>query len=476
MSKTTIYESEKLNAMRGSYLRATFNRQESISRWKRLESARGVFKLLMAISLLLGIAAAAILWFIYRDAEGYREFLYAGIGLGAGVVLCIIFGFIRLGVSSSCNKAYVDCYVQDMHVQEGADEIKSETLDPVLENSIVISIHSHLEAPVEYEEVDAATALAEESAYEYLEVVDKKSKKKDKKNPLPEIEHFNGPVNSAIVFIDDVEVGAVDLGSEFSVFRVNSGLHTLKIKIRKEYAHYGKTLELQTPVNPVYIDGDYRIFRYTLDAKTRDNVNISYALKLAEYDDMSIFRRDLHNTDMLETLDRDADLPRKLRKRARHLYEKLRIREQYIDTFRAQEEKRFLREKYNWNKLEDSHLDPHVLKHFRAEARDTYKAILNLQKNTKISEERKEKQLANLEAHLSAVIRALYEKLNVSGTPMTTLQEVRLKNILLFGQENIRCTDLAQDLQNTQTDARIKNPNKQDIIVNVHNTIHKDHH
>ena len=473
MSKTTVHGSEKLNAMRGSYLLATFNRQESIARWKRLESARGVFKALTVVSILLGVVAAALLWFIYREAEGYREFLYAGIGLGAGVVLAIIFALIRLGVSSACNKAYVACYVHDMEVQEGADEIKSETLDPVLENSVVISIRSHLSAPVEYEDVDSDAPIDENAVYEYVEE-DKKGKKKNFNEP--EIEHFHGPVNSAIVFIDDVEVGAVDLGSEFSVFRVNPGLHTLKIKIRKEYAHYGKTLELQTPVNPIYIDGDYRILSYTLDAKTRDNVNISYALKLAEYDDMAIFRREMHNTDMLETLDRDADLSRKLRKRARRLYAKLRIREQYVETFRQQEEKRFLREKYNWNKFDDPHLDPHVLKHFRAEARATYQAIHKLQENTKISASRKAKQIANLEAHLSAVVHALYEKLNISGTPMTSLQEIRLKNILLFGQENVRSTDLAQELQSASTDARIKNPNKQDIIVNVHNTIHKDHH
>ncbi len=472
MSKTTVYGSEKLNAMRGSYLLATFNRQESIARWKRLETARGVFKALTFVSVLLGIIAAALLWFIYREAEGYREFLYAGIGLGAGIVLAVIFVLIRLGVSSSCNKAYVACYVHDMEVQEGADEIKSETLDPVLENSVVISIRSHLAAPVEYEDVDSDAPIDENAIYEYVEE-DKKGKKA---NNQPEIEHFYGSVNSAIVFIDDVEVGAVDLGSEFSVFRVNPGLHTLKIKIRKEYAHYGKTLELQTPVNPIYIDGDYRILAYTLDAKTADNVNISYALKLAEYDDMSIFRREMHNTDMLETLDRDADLSRKLRKRARHLYAKLSIREQYVETFRKQEEKRFLREKYNWNKFDDSELDPNVLKHFRAEARATYQAIHKLQQNTKIAASRKAKQIANLEAHLSAVVHALYEKLNVSGTPMTSLQEIRLKNILLFGQENVRSTDLAQDLRNTSTDARIKNPNKQDIIVNVHNTIQKDHH
>lgn len=474
MSKNTIYESEKLNAMRGSYLLATFNRQEAISRWKRRESARGLFKALTVISLLLGIAAAAVLWFIYREAEGYREFLYAGIGLGAGVLLAIVFGLIRLGVSAACNKAYIDCYVQDLQVQLGADEIKSETLDPVLENSIVISIHSHLEAPVEYEEVDASTLLESDNLHEFEEVVAKNKKSKKNRSNAPEVEHFNGPVNSAIVYIDDVEVGAIDLGSEFSVFRVTPGLHTLKIKIRKDYAHYGKTLELQTPVATVCIDNDYRIFRYTLDAKSRDNVNVTYALKLAEYDDMSIFRRDVHDTDAFEKLDREADLTRKLRKRARRLYEKLRIRERYVETFRAQEEKRYLREKYRWSKLDDTQIDPRLLKGYRAEARETYKAIYNLHNNTKISDARKEKQIAELELHLSALVHSLYNKLPIADTPMTTLQEIRLKNILLFGQENIRCTDLAEELQTAQSDARVKAP-KQDIIVNVHNTIHKDH-
>ena len=464
MSKNTIYGSEKLNSMRNSYLLATFNRQESIARWKRCESARGVMKALALVSLLLGVVAAALLWFIYREADGFREFIVAGVGLGAGIVLAIIFVLIRAGISASCNKAYVDCFVHDMEMQEGADDIKSETLDPVLENSIVISIHSHLEAPVEYEEIESDADLEDGSVYEYVNDINQS-----------ETEHFNGPVNSAIVYIDDVEVGAVDLGSEFSVFHVNPGLHTLKIKIRKEYAHYGKTLELQTPVNPVFVDGNYRICRYTLDAKSRDNVNITYSLKLAEYDDLAIYRRELHDTDMLETIDRDADLSAKLQKRARHLYKKLRIREEYVDTFREQEEKRFLREKYNWNKLDEPSIDPAVLKNFRAEARETYQEILKLQKNTKIPAATKEKQIAALESHISDVVFALYEKLEISSAPMTTLQEIRLKNILLFGQENIRCTDLAQELQNNKTDARIKNPNKQDIIVNVHNTIHKDH-
>lgn len=469
MSNQTIYESEKLNEMRGNYLMATYNRQEAIDRWKRRESARTTFKVLMLISFLLGLAAAAVIWFLYRDAEGYREFIYAGIGLGAGLVLCLIFGIIRAAITASCNQLYINCFISDMQVRDGADAIKTEAIDPILENSIVISIRSFLEAPAEYEEVDANTPIEDDEEYEYVEYKSKKKNKKQKKDAdAVEIEYFEGPVNSAIVFIDDIEVGAVDLSSEFSVFRVNPGLHALKIKIRKEYPHFGKKLEMFSPVVPIYIDGDYRIFRYILETKTRDNVNLSYELKLAEYDDMATFRRDVHSSDLLESFERDADMPRKLRKRAKHLYKKLSIREKYIETFREEEEKRYLREKYRWKNASDSQLDPYALRRYRAEARKLHQQMYVIRTNPRLSEQRKAKEIAVLNEQMSDLIITLYSKLHISNDiGLTQLQAVRLKNILLFGQENIRYEDLAQQLSDTRQDARLKDNKKPEITINL---------
>ncbi len=465
MSNQTIYESEKLNEMRGNYLMSTYNRQEAIDRWKRRESSRAVFKFLMVFSLLVGIALAGILWFLYRNAEGYREFMYAGIGFAAGFVFFIIFAIVHSVVTASCDQLYINCFVSDMHVRDDADAIKTEAIDPVLENSIVISVRAFLEAPAEYEEVDASTPIGDDEEYEY--VSRKSRKKKRKAAEAVEIEHFEGPVNSAVVYIDDIEVGAVDLSSEFSVFRVNPGLHTLKLKIRKEYAHFGKKLELQTAVLPVYIDADYRIFYYVIDAKTNDNVNLSYELKLSEYDDMAIFRRDIHNTDLLESFERDADMPHKLRKRAKHLYKKLSVREKYIDTFREEEEKRYLREKYRWDNTAEKQINPYAIRRYRAEARKLYQEMYLIRTNPRISEQKKTKTLAVLNEQMNDLIVSLYAKLNTSKkNELTHLQAVRLKNILLFGQENISCEDLAKQLSDTRQDARIK-PKDPEITVHL---------
>ncbi len=481
MLNNASHGSQKLHSMRQDYLVATFNRQESIDRWKKSEKRRSRLKACMIISLLIGIALCASMIFLYRDATDGRQWIRGGIGLAIGLVLCLIFGLFRSRVSRTCEKQYIQCFISDMRLQDGADAIKAQTVDPILENSIVISIRSHLKAPAEYEEVDASE-LDENDEFDFVSAPETKKKKKSKKakrsrrHEDSEVEVFERPVNSAIVFIDDVEVGAVDLAGEFSVFRVNPGLHSLRIKLRNEYPHYEKTLELMTPVNPVYIDGDYRILYYTVDAISRDNVHISYQLNLAEYDDMSVFRRDVHDIDRLEMLERDADLPRHLSKRSEKLYAKLSIQEKYIDTFREEEEKRYLREKYRWLNKQDDTINPILLRNYRAEAKRIQKQIYDAQTNPRLSEARKSKLIAILDSRMNELLADLYNKLDLADDyNIPEKQLSKLKKILLFGQESIRVEQLAEQLAGNRQDARLKDNKKPEIIVNVHNTIHKDY-
>ncbi len=486
MSKNTNQGSGKLHSMRKHYLRATFNRQESISQWKKLESIRSALKAAMIFFALVGIALGASLLALYWSAEDARKWILAGVGLAIGLVLCIAAGIIRHRVSLACEEKYISYFVHDMFVQDGADAIKAETVDPVLENAIVISINSTLTAPAEYEERQITRAeIAKINDEETLLEIQKYRAKADavdifgkKVMQDGDYDHFSGSVNHAVVFVDNIEVGVVDLGSEFSVFRVNPGLHTLRIKIRKDYPHYDKVLNVETPITPVYIENDYRIFRYTIDAASADNQNVSYKLKCAEYDDMATFRRDLHNSDRLELLERDAELPPHLCKRAEELYAKLSIQDKYIDAFREEEEKRYLRHKYQWLNKADKELDPHLLYHYRAEVRKLQREIYAVQTNPRFPEFRKVKMIDILEARMSELLGDLYGKLNLPVDQFPAKRLNKLRNILLFGQESIRFEQIAEQLSGNAQDARLPDNKKPDIVVNVHNTIQKEktHH
>ena len=229
-----------------------------------------------------------------------------------GAALFAVFGLIYIILSFVCKKKYKKYATKSDHVDIKLDNLKREKIDAVLENQIVVSVRSIFETLVEYEDVLEGED-EDDDEYEYFDA--------DKVGP-PEARVFKGAVDNAIVYIDGMEVGAVDLDSEFSCFRVEPGLHSLKIVIKKEFPYYGKQLVLETPINPIRVDGDYRIVLYTLLTKQNRGV-IRYKLKVAEYDDMVIFMRDtreIGNPDQKKNPDK---LSRYLRKRSRKLHAKI---------------------------------------------------------------------------------------------------------------------------------------------------------
>lgn len=315
MSKKTICESEQLLAKKDAYLNAAYEKQESLLRWKRRESARSFLKALMILLLLAGVAAAVAFWYFKKDVPltNVSEHLYSIISLGAGILLCIICGFVRVAVSSSCKAGFAAYYTDINKAEDRLEDLKREQLDPILENSIVVSTRALLEAPVEYEYEDEDNPFDDDGDYEYV----------DDDAPANETEILCGSVSSALVYIDGMEVGAVDLNTNFSTFRVTPGLHSLKLKIKKDLSSYNKCIEIETPVNPISVNGDYRVVLYTLDCKQKVNNDLSYALRVTEYDDMVTFMRDIHATNADEKRSKYADLSRKLKRRARKLYREL---------------------------------------------------------------------------------------------------------------------------------------------------------
>ncbi len=454
MSHHTHRTSEQLNAMRRSYLMSTFERQDSISRWKRLESARSAMLALAIIGTLVGLVVAGALWYLYRNAVGLREFYIASIGLAISALSILVFGIIRAILTQKCEKAFIEYYENCIHVQSRSDSLKIETIDPVLENSIIISTATIT--------ADGITPPAPP----------KTKKKKKKKAPVLDFEPIvdDDNLDSAIVYIDGIEVGAVDLASPFSVFRVNPGLHTLKLRLKKYYARDDKALEIETPIATVHIDNNYRIFYYTINVqlKTHDRTWLSYNLKLAEYDDMTAFRRDVHKKD--EIYDFSEDLHGRLYRRFIKLYRDPSIRETYVSTFTRAEEQRYLREKYNWLDAEETALDAPLLAAYRGRARSIQQHIMLTQSNHKLSENQKAKTLAHLHEQMDLLLVELFNRLpNSNGSEILPRQKTRLKNILLFGEDTIQYGDLASKLDAIKQDARIKDPNKTDIVVNIHN-------
>jgi hypothetical protein len=113
----------------------------------------------------------------------------------------------------------------------------------------------------------------------------------------------------------------------------------LKIVIRKEFPYYNKQLVSETPINPIRVDGDYRIVLYTLLTKQNRGI-IRYKLKVAEYDDMVIFMRDTRQAGNIDELHNADRLSGYLRKRSKQLHarifgvpetdEQRRARESYL--------------------------------------------------------------------------------------------------------------------------------------------------
>lgn len=321
-------EYDKVQALKEDYLQTVYRKKKVLTAWKVWEFLRYLVGFLAIVALIGGLGYGLYLWIELSAEEGLPDeslftiFDIAGetatiptisinwtingaILFGAFMILYIIFSIV-------CRKKYKKYATKSDHVDIKLDNLKREKIDNVLENQIVVSVRSIFETLVEYEDVMEGEE-EDDDEYEYFDA--------DQVGP-PEAKIFKGAVDNAVVYIDGMEVGAVDLDSEFSCFRVEPGLHSLKIVIRKEFPYYNKQLVLETPINPIRVDGDYRIVLYTVLTKQNRGI-IRYKLKVAEYDDMVIFMRDTRQTGNLDEKHNADRLGRYLRKRAKKLHVKI---------------------------------------------------------------------------------------------------------------------------------------------------------
>ena len=210
--------------LKEKYQRELAYREETLGAWKRREGWRSFFRAMTVIFLLAGLAAAAWLYYVNRNASGYEAYIYAGIALGVTVVVLILNGIIRHALSNSCRRAFDKFWKSDVRVQRLFEQIKREKVDPVLENQIVVNIASTLTTFATYIYEDENNEFSDDDAA--VEIVS--AKKSKKKNPP---KTWSGPVSAAIAFIDDIEVGAIDVSADspFTTFRVSpfTGIITL---------------------------------------------------------------------------------------------------------------------------------------------------------------------------------------------------------------------------------------------------------
>ena len=317
-------EYDKVQALKEDYLQTVYRKKKVLGGWKTWERLRRLSGFAAWLALILYTAIGAFLWYAATDLSR-DNFYFLNVGstelyiykttaeyIGAGAVWFAAIGVVYIILSIVCRQKFKKYATKADHVDIKLDNLKREKIDSVLENQIVVSVRSIFETLVEYEDVLEGEE-EDDDEYEYFDA---------DKVGAPESKIFTGAVDNAVVYIDGIEVGAVDMDSEFSCFRVEPGLHSLKIVIKKEFPYYGKQLVLETPINPIRVDGDYRIVLYTLLTKQNRGI-IRYKLKVAEYDDMVIFMRDTRqatNPDQKKNPDR---LGKYLRKRSKKLRAKI---------------------------------------------------------------------------------------------------------------------------------------------------------
>ncbi|MBO7273455.1 MAG: hypothetical protein J6V22_01230 [Clostridia bacterium] len=336
-------EHDRVQALKDDYLQTVYRKKKVLGVWKAWERLRWFVGFLAWAALAAGIGYGFYLWFklsreteasgldpqlfLFLDDSGKYPIPWCLINWAAvGAIAFAVIGIGFIVLSFVCRKKYMKYSTKSDHVDIKLDNLKREKIDKVLENQIVVSVRSIFETLVEYEDVLEGEE-EDDDEYEYFDA--------DKVGP-PESRVFTGSVDNAIVYIDGLEVGAIDLDSEFSCFRVEPGLHSLKIIIRKEFPYYGKQLVLETPINPIRVDDDYRIVLYTVLTKQNRDI-IRYKLKVAEYDDMVIFMRDTRQTGNLDEKHNADKLSLHLRKRARKLHRKIYGIPETEEQFRARE-------------------------------------------------------------------------------------------------------------------------------------------
>ena len=317
-------EYDKVQALKEDYLQTVFRKKQVLNTWKTWERLRWVAGFFAWLALIACSVFGLYKWYKATNfsVENYFSLERFGIDfhvyrttaycVAAGVALFALFGVIYLILGAVCKKKYRAYATKADHVDIKLDNLKREKIDGVLENQIVVSVRSIFETVLDYEEV-LEDEEEDDDEYEYLDADEVGSS---------EVRVISGAVDNAIVYIDGMEVGAVDLDSEFSCFRVEPGLHSLKIVIRKEFPFYNKQLVLETPINPIRVDGDYRIILYTLLTKQLKGV-IRYKLKASEYDDMVIFMRDTRQAGNMDATHNADKLSKRLIKRATKLHTKI---------------------------------------------------------------------------------------------------------------------------------------------------------
>jgi hypothetical protein len=355
-------EYDKVQALKEDYLQTVYRKKRFLNAWKTWEALRTLVGVLAWVALAACAAYSVFCWVKPSLSAGGGTlprdqffFPFEGQGLGlyihkdtanwliVGLIAFVVFGILYIGFSHVCKKKYVKYSTKSDHVDIKLDNLKREKIDNVLENQIVVSVRSIFETVVEYEDVLEGEE-EDDDEYEYFDA--------DKVGP-PEARIFKTPVDSAIVYIDGFEVGAVDLDSEFSCFRVEPGLHSLKVVIKKEFPYYGKQLVLETPINPIKVDGDYRIILYTVLTKQNRGI-IRYKLKAAEYDDMVIFMRDTRDADNPDELHNADNLSRRLQRRALLLHAKIFGAPETEEQFRARETALYGEETVNMEALSNN--------------------------------------------------------------------------------------------------------------------------
>ena len=168
----------RIYELKEKYQRELAYREETLNAWKRREGWRSFFRAMTVIFLLAGLAAAVWLFYVNRNSSGYDAYIFAGIALGITVLVLILNGIIRHGLSNSCRRAFDKFWKADVRSQRIFDQIKRAKVDPVLENQVVICISSTLSTFATYIYEDENNTFGD-SDFGVELVPNKKNKKKN---------------------------------------------------------------------------------------------------------------------------------------------------------------------------------------------------------------------------------------------------------------------------------------------------------
>ncbi len=296
--------------------------------WEERESRLGIWKALIAAALIAGVLAAALIGYLNRSLGDYRTYLYAGVAFCISLLFVLIFRLALGGSEKKCRRAFTAYYDAERTLKECRDELKREKLEYLLENQLLIYADSSLSYSASEDPKFRSAAAAAAQLYQRHPYDDEFHFYNPKKDPnvaaLNSAEFCKQTksggqivreesVDLAKVLVDDREIGSLDPERMFTSFAAIPGAHAIKLEIKKDYPLCEKTLQTTAPAVTVDLRGGYRILYYHIDA-VAEGGNISYALRLSQYDDILTFMREAHHSDEAERAERIQKLDRKLRK------------------------------------------------------------------------------------------------------------------------------------------------------------------